>query len=76
MRWRIIVGVALALSACTGELVEVPKRPVAGLCAPGARYSCPCGDETWEQRSGWEYCEPDLHVTPCDCDAGNVRPGE
>lgn len=70
MRRRIIVGAVLLASACTDELVEVPKRPVAGICAPGARYSCPCGAETWEQRSGVMYCGGDFHVTPCECDGG------
>ena len=63
------------LSACSlGDVIDGPKAPINGICAPGASYVCPCGDETWDSawKSGKQYCGPGFHVTPCECpDAGD-----
>ncbi len=72
---RIRTAVMLLVSACSME-VDVPRAPLGGvLCAPGASYVCPCGDETWSSawKSGTQHCSPGLTVTRCDCSDGGAR---
>lgn len=69
MRGLVAAAALLSLAACSTE-IDVPKAPIGGLlCAPGATYVCPCGDETWASswKSGTQHCGPDFVVTACDC---------
>ncbi len=68
-RIALIAAVALLLVACEGPIFQAPKKPIDGICAPGATYVCPCGEETWDSayKSGIQTCKQDYSVSDCDC---------
>jgi hypothetical protein len=69
----VYVGAALAaLLTCTCDepTISIPKKPVDGICRPGATFHCACPGDDPDVQSGQQPCREDFHIGPCDCDAG------